>query len=160
MESMFLKFKDIKGDSDVSGHKEEIEILSFSHGASIPVTGDVSNSQRTSGRPNLQDLTVTKFVDQATPTLYQRCCEGKMLGDVTLTVTSNEDGKVVDFLIYTLKDVVISSVSVGGGGSGKPVENLSLNYSHITWKVVVQKHTGGKQGEAVGKWDVAKNTPT
>lgn len=159
MEAIFLKFSAIKGDSVVAGHKDEIEVLSFTHGVSIPVTGDVSNKQRTSGRPNLRDMTITKFVDNATPTLYQSCCEGKVVGEVKLTVTRNDDGKVLDFMIYTMKDVVISSVSVGGSGSGKPTENITLNYSHIKWEVLVQKQSGGESGSLSGVWDLVTNTP-
>lgn len=157
MESIYLKILSIKGDSDVDGHKTEIELLSFSHGVSQTVTGDVSNTQRTSGRPNHQDMVVTKYVDKSSPTLNQNCCEAKNLGEMTITVTRNDQGKTLDFLIYKIKDVVISSVSTGGGGGGKPVETLSLNYSHISWTVVVQKKEGGKEGEVVGKWNLATN---
>jgi type VI secretion system secreted protein Hcp len=157
MEAIFMNISSIKGDSDVDGHKEEIELLSFSHGVAQQVTADVSNTQRTSGRPNHQDMVVTKYVDKSSPTLNQNCCEGKNIGEVKVTITRNDEGTVLDFLVYTMKDVVISSVSTGGGGGGKPVETVSLNYSAISWTVVVQKKEGGKEGEVVGKWNLATN---
>jgi type VI secretion system secreted protein Hcp len=157
MEAIFLKIDSIKGDSDVDGHKEEIELLSFSHGVAQQVTGDVSNTQRTSGRPMHQDMVVTKYVDKSSPTINQNCCEAKNLGEVVLTITRNDEGNVLEFLVYKMKDVIISSVSTGGGGGGKPTETLSLNYSAISWTVTVQKKEGGKEGEVVGKWNLATN---
>jgi len=158
MDAIFIDIKDIEGDTDIAGFEKKIEVLSFSHGVAAQVTGDVSNENRTSGRPTHQDFTVTKFVDKATPKLNQKCCEGANLGEVTVTVGRNDAGTLLPFLIYKLKDCVISSDSIGGGsGGGKPVETLTLNYSRVEWKYVVQKQAGGKEGEVVGMWDVAAN---
>lgn len=157
MDAIFLDIKDIPGDSDISGFAKQIEVLSFSHGVAAQVTGDVSNTNRTSGRPMHQDFSLTKYVDKASPSLNQQCCEGKSIGKVTVTIGRNDDGEILPFLVYVLTDCVISSVSIGGGGGGKPVESVTLNYSKIEWKYTSQKETGGKEGEVVGKWDLAEN---
>ena len=157
MDAIFIDIKDIEGDSDIAGFEKKIEVLSFSHGVAAQITGDVSNENRTSGRPMHQDFTISKYVDKATPKLNQKCCEGANLGLVTITVGRNDAGTILPFMVYILKDVVLSNVSIGGGTGGKPVETLSLNYSAVEWKYVVQKQEGGKEGEVVGKWSVAQN---
>ncbi len=157
MDAIFMDIKKVEGDSDIKGFEKKIELLSFSHSVAQQVTGDVSNENRTSGRPMHQDFTVTKFMDKATPLLNQHCCEGTNLGEVTITVGRNDKGKILPFMVYKLKDVVISSVSVGGGGGGKPVETVSLNYTGINWDYTVQKQEGGKEGVSKGSWDLAKN---
>jgi type VI secretion system secreted protein Hcp len=159
-DNIFLAISAIPGQTQQTGFSNAIECLSYSHGVSIQVTGDTSNSERTSGKPNHQDFHLTKYVDQASPLLNQNCCMGQNLGVATITVGRNDTGAFLPILIYTLQNTVISSVSVGGGGGDKPVETLSLNYSAIQWQYTVQNETGGKEGQVPGAWNVATNTTT
>ncbi|HEX6370349.1 MAG TPA: type VI secretion system tube protein Hcp [Longimicrobium sp.] len=157
MDTMLLKIKDVPGTTDMAGYEKQIEVLSYSHGVSMQVTGDVSNTERTSGKPRMQDFHITKYIDKSTPLINQKCCEATNLGEVQLTVARNDAGTVIPFIVYTLSDVVLSSVSVGGGGGDKPVESLSLNFSGIKWDYTAQKEAGGKDGVVAGSWDVAAN---
>ncbi len=159
-DNIFLNISSIPGQTQQTNFTNQIECLSYSHGVSIQVTGDTTNSERTSGRPNHQDFHLTKYVDKATPLLNQNCCMGQNLGATTITVGRNDTGAFLPILIYTLQNTVISSVSVGGGGGDKPVETLSLNYSAIQWQYTVQKEAGGQQGQVPGAWNVATNTTT
>ncbi|HEX7241691.1 MAG TPA: type VI secretion system tube protein TssD [Longimicrobiaceae bacterium] len=154
---IMLKIKDVPGTSQIDGYAEQIEVMSYSHGVSMQVTGDVSNTERTSGRPMHQDFHVTKYLDKASPVLNQKCCEGKNLGEVLLTIGRNDAGTLIPLIVYTLGNVVVSSVSVGGGGGDKPVESVSLNYSSIKWDYGAQKEEGGAAGKVAGSWDVSAN---
>lgn len=157
MDVILLDLPDVEGTSQLAGYEKKIELLSYSHGVAAQVTGDVSNTERTSGRPMHQDFNVSKYIDRTTPTLNQNCCEGKAFATATITVGRNDAGVVIPLIVYTLTNVVISSVSVGGGGGDKPVENLSLNYASITWDFSTQKEEGGKEGTIQGKWDLSTN---
>lgn len=151
---------DIKGDSLLAGFEDKIEIMSYSHNVAMQVTNDVSNSERTSGKPHIGEFTLTKFVDTATPTLNEYCCAGKAIPTATLTVGRNAaegDGKVMPFITYTLSNVVLSNVSVSGGAGGKPMETLSLNFTKIKWELTAQKDDGSKEGTAASTWDMAAN---
>jgi len=57
-----------------------------------------------------------------------------------------------------MKNVLISSVSVGGGGGDKPVETVTLNYNAIAWKFTSQKDSIGQKGVVNGSWNLATNT--
>src|SRR5215212_3808588 len=107
-DNIFLAIPSIKGQTQQTGFTNSIECLSYSHGVSIQVTGDTTNSERTSGRPNHQDFHLTKYVDQATPLLNQNCCMGQNLGQSTITVGRNDTGAFLPILIYTLQNTVIS----------------------------------------------------
>jgi type VI secretion system secreted protein Hcp len=146
---------DVKGESTRSGFAGKMELLSFSHGVAMQVTGDIGNSERTSGRPNHQDMTVTKYLDSASPVLNQRCCEGKVFPQADIIIGRDDHGSLVELMRYTLKSVVISSISIGGGGGDKPVETLTLNYNSISWNYTAQK----SEDTSKGKWNLSTNSP-
>ena len=143
MDAIFLKLDDIKGESQVDGFKDQIEIMSYSHNVAMQVTNDVSNTERTSGRAHVGEMSLTKFVDLSTPKLNEYCCSGKMIKEAVLTLCRNDDGKMLPLIVYTLDNVIISHLSVSGGSGGKPVETMSLNFTKIKWEIIVQK-TGGE----------------
>ena len=146
---------DVKGESTRGGYAGKIELLSFSHGVAMQITGDVSHSERTSGRPSHQDMTVTKYLDSASPVLNQSCCEGRTFPKVDIVIGRDDHGAVAELMRYTLKNVLISSISIGGGGGDIPVESLTLNYNEITWNYHPQKPDGGSEGH----WNLNANAP-
>ena len=146
--------RDVKGESTRAGFKDKIELLSFSHGVAMQVTGDIGTRERTSGRPSHQDMTVTKYLDSASPTLNQRCCEGKVFPQVEIIVGRDDHGTTAELMRYTLKNVLISSVSIGGGGGDRPVEALTLNYTGIEWSYKSPQKPGD---DSKGKWDLSTN---
>ena len=50
-----------------------IELVSMHFGMKQQMTTDVSNAARTSGRPSLNDITATKYLDKTSPLLYKHC---------------------------------------------------------------------------------------
>ncbi len=157
MDMILMNITGVPGTSMVSGFAAQIELMSYSHGVAMQVTGDVSNTERTSGKPRHQDFHVTKYMDKSSPLLNQKLCQGQDLGDVTITIGRNDDGNVIPLMVYTLSKAVLSSVSVGGGGGDKPVESVSLNYASIKWDYTAQNEGGGPAGKVSGSWDVAAN---
>ena len=157
MDAIFLKLDDIKGESQVDGFKDQIEIMSYSHNVAMQVTNDVSNTERTSGRAHVGEMSLTKFVDLSTPKLNEYCCSGKMIKEAVLTLCRNDDDKMLPFIVYTLDNVVISHLSVSGGSGGKPVETMSLNFTKIKWEITAQKLGGQKEGNVSSVWDMAMN---
>jgi type VI secretion system secreted protein Hcp len=148
---------DVKGESTLDGYKDKIELLSYSHGIAQQITGDQSNQKRTSGKPNHQDLTVTKYVDLASANLIDYCNQAKPLATLVLTVGQNENGKVNAILVYTLTNALVSSVSVGGGGGGKPQETVTFNYTQIKWEYKQQGAAVSDAGTNSAKWNLATN---
>jgi len=149
---------DIPGTCTLKDFDKQIELLSFSHGVAMQITGDISNTERTSGKPNHQDFTLTKYLDMSSPKLNEACCKGDNFSEVKITIGRNDKGTVLPIIVYTLKNVVISSVSVGGGSGDKPVETVTLNYNHITWDYHHQKAESSEAGHVETKWDLAMNT--
>ena len=147
----------LKGESNVPGYENKIELLSFSHGVAMQITGDIGATERTSGKPNHQDFTVTKYLDASSPALNQACCEGRAFPRADVIVGHNDGGSMVELIRYTLDNVLISSISIGGGGGDKPVETVTLNYNKITWSFNPRRHVADDAGAVEGKWDLTRN---
>jgi type VI secretion system secreted protein Hcp len=147
----------IDGTCTLDKYEKQLELLSFSHGVAMQITGDVSNTERTSGKPNHQDFTVTKYLDQSSPKLNEGCCKGDNFKSVLITIARNDKGAVLPLITYKLENVVLSSISIGGGGGDKPVETVTMNYNKITWDFHTQKFEGGEQCHVQTLWNLATN---
>ena len=70
------------------------------------------------GKAQLQDLTVVKNLDKASPHLFTACASGEHLKKAVLTLR-RPTGDRVDYLRYTLNDVLITSLRQGSTPDGR-----------------------------------------
>jgi type VI secretion system secreted protein Hcp len=145
------------GECLLADYVGKIECLSYSHGVAQQITGDQSNTKRTSGKPNHQDFTITKYLDLASCKLIDLCNTATPLASVTFTIGQNDNGKVIKFFTYVFTNALVSSVSVGGGGGGKPQETVTFNYTKMTWTYTQQKEEAGASGNNSAIWDLSTN---
>jgi type VI secretion system secreted protein Hcp len=158
MEQIFLKPDGITGASTSSHGKDEIEVLSYNFGVSMPVTHSVSEGQRTHGQANHQDFSVTKYVDMTTPIFLQHCCKGTIIKKMTLRQLRADvaGSDAVVLISIDMDDVLVTSVAVSG--SDQPVESISFNYAKIQWTYHKQDKTAADKGNVVASHDIATNT--
>lgn len=160
---IFLKIKGVDGESTDDKHKNEIEVMAFSHGVTQPTSAVASTSGGgTTGRCSHADFSITKALDKASPLLVQKCCTGEAIDEVVMTInraSGEKGGLKVPYMVYKLTNVVISNVSISGSGSGgEPTENVSFNYGKIEWEYTKQARAGGSAaGKTHGSWDLEKN---
>ena len=50
--------KDVTGESSLTDYAGKMELLSFSHGVAMQITGDLSNTERTFGKDPAHIITV------------------------------------------------------------------------------------------------------
>jgi type VI secretion system secreted protein Hcp len=137
MDALILDMgNDVKGECSRPGYEKKIELLTFGQGDSGRMGGGISSSERTSGRPEPEGVTVTKYLDSVSSDLNRACMEGRRFPQVEIIVGRNEGGKIVELIRYKMSNVTISSVSVSGGGGDKPEETLKLDYDKITWRYI------------------------
>src|ERR1700723_936027 len=99
----------ITGESTLTDFVKKIEVLSYSHGVAQQITGDQSNQKRTSGKPNHQDFTITKYLDLASSSLIDYCNQAKPIATLKVIVGQNENGAVNAYLTYQMTNALVSS---------------------------------------------------
>ncbi|HET6469396.1 MAG TPA: type VI secretion system tube protein Hcp [Geminicoccaceae bacterium] len=156
----FLKFEgpELKGESVGSEHTEEIDVLSWSWGASQSGTMHIATGGG-AGKANVGDLTITKWCDKASPNLMQRCINGKHFEKATLTCRKAGGEAPIPYLKIEMEKVLITSVQTSGSGSeDRFMENVALNFATYKETYTPQKPDGTADSEVgpVG-WKIAEN---
>ncbi|HVM99759.1 MAG TPA: type VI secretion system tube protein Hcp [Caulobacteraceae bacterium] len=153
---MFLKLNGIKGEAQDDKHKDEIDVLSWSWGASQGGTMHAGTGGG-AGKVHVQDLTVTKWVDVASSPIYNAIAGGKHIQDATLTVRKAGE-KPLEYLIIKMTDVIVTSWHTGGsGGEDRLTENVTLNFAKVNVKYVQQNKDGSAGASPEVNHDIAAN---
>jgi type VI secretion system secreted protein Hcp len=153
---MFIKIDGIKGESRDDKHKDEVSVLAWSFGASQSGSTHISAGGG-SGKVNFQDISFTKYVDKASPSLLSTCASGKHIKEATLTVRK-AGGSPVEYLKIKINDIIVSAYSTGGsGGEDRLTENVTLNFAKIEYAYTPQKADGSPETALVTTWDIQAN---
>ncbi|HEX5485213.1 type VI secretion system tube protein Hcp [Limnobacter sp.] len=154
---MFLRIKGVEGESVDKVHAKEIDISSWSWGMSQSGTTHVARGGG-AGKVSVQDVTITKLVDKATPNLIKACCNGKHFEEAVITVRKAGE-KPLEYIILTMKDVLVTNVSEGGsGGEDRLSESITLNFAEFSYVYVPQKRDGGPEGKIEATFNIATNS--
>lgn len=155
---MFLKIEGPKldGESRDKTHAKEIDILAWSWGASNAGSAHVGGGAG-AGKVNVNDLSITKYVDAASVDLFLATCNGQHYDKMTLTVRK-AGTTPLEYLIITMEEVLVTSLSTGGsGGEDRLTENVSLNFAKVTVQYTPQKADGTKEPAKTQVWNIAEN---
>ena len=154
--NMFLDLgSDIPGESTDPAHTNQVDVLAWSWGMSN--SGIVGGGGPSGGKVNVQDLSLTKYVDKSSPLLMLNCARGSHIDTATLYVLKAGAAKNNQYIKIIMTDVLVTSVSTGGsGGEDKLTENISLNFAKVEFD-----YSSDGTDATTGKftWNIAENTP-
>jgi type VI secretion system secreted protein Hcp len=149
---MFLKLDGIKGESKADGHKDEIDVQSFSWGMTQQGTF-AGGGGGGAGKVNVQDCHFTKSVDTATCDLMLKCCDGTHIKSGIISFRK-AGGKQQEYLKIKIEDLIVSSYQQGGSSQDVVHDQFSLNFSKVSVEYNVQKEDGSvTKGGNMG-WDI------
>lgn len=153
---MFLKIDGIEGESLDKAHKNEIQLLSFSFGATQPGSAGIGGGSGV-GKVQVHDLQFSKFYGKDSPKLFEACAIGKHTPKVVLTCRK-AGGSQQEYLKVTLSNVLVSSIQTSSsGGESLPTESVTLSFSKIEIEYKPQDEKGNLGGVVKAGWDLDQN---
>ena len=155
---MFLKIDGVEGESIDSKHKGEIELQSFSFGATQSGTSATGGGGG-AGKVKIQDLMFTSKIDKASPKLFQACANGEHLKSAIITMRTAGKAQQ-EFVTYKLTDVLVRSYQIGGSSGDLPMEQVSLSFSKIEIEYKPIQKDGTLGAPIRSGWDVKANKAT
>src|SRR5579859_4373087 len=155
---IFLKLDGIDGESEKDGHVKDIELFSYSLGASNPTSVSFGTGSG-AGKVDISSLSMQTQVAMQTPKLFLFCCSGQHVAKGKLTVREAGGGdKPLEYFTLDMEECFIDSVSWGGAaGGGKPSESISMSFKKITVTYWPQKADGSLGDKIPVGWDVSVN---
>jgi type VI secretion system secreted protein Hcp len=147
---MFLKLAGIDGESTDAKHKGEIDVLAWSWGLSQE-GGSPAGGGGGAGRVKIENISIQKLVDLASPLLLSFSATGKHISDGTLTTRKAGKGAKAggEFLLFKMSNVIVTSVHVAASQDGNaPTESITLSFGKVEFdykdKAFKFDVTGGK----------------
>ncbi|MGH7421958.1 MAG: Hcp family type VI secretion system effector [Gemmatimonadales bacterium] len=152
----FLKIDGVDGESTRKGFEKQMEIQSFSFGASNPSTIGAGGGGGGGGKVSVSSFNVMKKSDAASPLLFLTCCQGDHYKTAVVTLNKSAGKAPIDFIKYEFEEVYVDNIQWSGasGGDDTPMENVSFSFAKVSITYTPQKPDGSKGSPAVGAWDL------
>jgi type VI secretion system secreted protein Hcp len=155
----FLKLDGIDGESGDTKFAKNIQLESWSWGESNSGSFGSHGTGGGAGKVSMQDFHFVMLMNNASPTLSQKCATGEHIKTAELNCRkAGGTGQV--FLTIKLSDVLVSSYQTGGSAHGEivPTDQISLNFAKIEMAYGKQDTAGkvASQDQKMG-YDLVKN---
>lgn len=142
----------VKGESKKEGKEDQVEILSWTWGLSNH-SGSAAGGGSGRGKAVPGDFSFTHEFDKASPNLVKFGGNGTHIDELTLTARKS-GGKAEDYIVITLNEAFITSLSMGGSGGGDVVETVNCSFKKIKIQYFEQDAKGGVKAGPEATWDL------
>lgn len=156
--NIHLSLKPIEGESLHKKHEKEIECISW--GWAMTQSGTTHSGEGGgSGKVNVQDVSIVKYIDKASGPLIKACCSGSPIKEAKLTIRKAATDKSSNpYVELTMKKCIITSVTTGGSGdSDRLTETITLNFAEFEYKYTPQDSQHGAGASAPTSWSIPQN---
>ena len=152
----YIKIADIEGEATAKGFEKQIEIYSFSWGASNPTTVGPGSDGLSAGRASISSFNIMKKTEKSSAKLFQSCVSGKALDNALVTMRkAGGDAGQEAFLTYKFTNVMVESIQWSGssGGDDSPTESVSLAFAKVEIEYKAQDDKGKVAVAGQASWD-------
>jgi type VI secretion system secreted protein Hcp len=151
----FLKIDGVDAESTDNKHKNEIDVESFSWGATQTGASSARGAGAGAGKVSMQDFHFVMKVNKSSPILMLSCATGKHIKAATLTCRK-AGGDQQEYMKVVMSDLLVSSYQTGGAGE-IPTDQISLNFGKIEFEYKPQKADGTLDSPVKTGWDLKTN---
>ncbi|MCD6291907.1 MAG: type VI secretion system tube protein Hcp [Deltaproteobacteria bacterium] len=154
---ILLDIEGVTGESKITGYEGKIDVLSWNWGMNN--SGDMhSGGGGGSGKVDVHDISLSKFLDKSTPTLTKNCCTGNHFKKAKLVVRKAGGDSPVEYLVLELKKVLITGIHSGGGQDDDRItEDITLNFAEYKLIYKPQSDTGTAEAPIEIGWSMETN---
>jgi type VI secretion system secreted protein Hcp len=147
-------------DGPSTSKLNHIDILSFSWGVNqTAVYGPgASGKEAKAGRADFSTLSIMKVLDSTSTLLVDHCATGNILKEVYMVYDKPMGDKQEDFFRIYLKDALIASVQLSGGGEN-PTESVSFAFQGVEIAYKAEKDDGTLDGAVPKGYDLGTLRP-
>jgi len=131
---IFLYIQGVQGGCTKAGYEGWIELKSFNY--AISTSGTIEGAGRLSTDTRQLECRLAKKIDKASPVLNLYAYQQRSVREARIVIVGSDGSKVLYKMGYTLKNVIITSISmsVSDAQDPGPQETLSLSYEGVTWE--------------------------
>ena len=149
----FLHLEGIEGSATDSEYENHIPL----HHASWGVVNHGNFGHGTGGsthRGQLSELTISKHMCKATPTLFQYCTTGDHISEGTLNLTWQSGDTKKAYLTQKMTNVRVTSVQISASGDAQhPIESITLQFVEMEKTYTPQDNEGSAGGGVRFGWN-------
>jgi type VI secretion system secreted protein Hcp len=150
----FLKLDSINGESVDQNFKNQIGVLSFSWGGT-QTTSVAGTGGSGAGKVSLDEFSITKYYDAASPEIFKAMLLGSHITSGTLSaVKSGANGKA--FLTISFTELFVTSQRISAS-SEIPTETVSFSYNTIKVDYSKQNEQGNLTSVGPVSYDLKAN---
>ena len=163
VDDMFLSLEGVKGESVDGRNLGAIEILTYSQSFTGPGSRVTAADITSTGKTTCGPVTITKYVDQASPDLILLVTNGRRLPRAVITFR-RPGQQPIEYYKVTLEDVVVTEVEQSNSRLNFPspappraIEKVSLIASKFRFDYVAQHPDGRPGAQPKAGWDCVAN---
>ncbi len=152
---IYIKFEGLDGEVLDENHRDWCEVITFNQAHSMSISN--SGLLRQKVNPVFEDVRIVKTIDKVSPKLAEAVCKGTVYPTVEIHATAQAFGTSrVTYLAYELKNVLVTSYTVGGASQSDdvPCEEVTLNFDQIKVTYTEYDSSGKTKGNVEYTWEI------
>ncbi len=154
---IFIEYEGIEGNATAKGYEKHIRVDSLQFGCGRGISMEPGNlANREATRPSLSEVTFTHKTDNSATALFKESVSGSTGKKVVIKFVQTGADKLVEYMTYTLTDVLVSGYSISADGDSDPIESISMSYA----KIEVRYHDYDKTNKGASPQTVCYNLET